>query len=115
MGRQKQNIRRKKPFNNIFQRYLTMKYLLLVVIATTALTVHSAPAEIQEDFDEDFADAIEEPVKRNSELLNSLLALPGGIHRSGKRNSELLNSLLALPGGIHIWKEKFRALEFTLG
>ena len=28
-------------------RYLTMKYLLLVVIATTALTVHAAPAEIQ--------------------------------------------------------------------
>merc|ERR1711894_132989 len=100
MGRQKKNIRRKKSFNNIFQRYLTMKYLLLVVIATTALTVHAAPAEIQEDFDEDFAE-VEEPVKRNSELLNSLLALPGGIHRSGKRNSELLNSLLALPGGIH--------------
>merc|ERR1711894_866820 len=98
MGRQKKNIRRKKSFNNIFQRYLTMKYLLLVVIATAALTVHAAPAEIQEDFDEDFE--IEEPVKRNSELLNSLLALPGGIHRSGKRNSELLNSLLALPGGI---------------
>merc|ERR1712110_1010012 len=77
----------------------TMKYLLLAVVGTLVFSVHAAPAEIQED--DDIEDMVESPDKRNSELLNSLLALPGGIHRSGKRNSELLNSLLALPGGIH--------------
>ena len=34
--------------------------------------------------DDDIDEMVEGPEKRNSELLNSLLALPGGIHRSGK-------------------------------
>merc|ERR1711899_416961 len=76
-------------------RWATMKYFLLLVIATVAF---AAPAE--QDIDEEF-DEFEGPEKRNSELLNSLLAVPGGIHRAGKHNSELLTSLLAVPGGIH--------------
>ena len=39
---------------------------------------------LQQEIDEDFVDEVEEVEKRNSELLNSLLAVPGGIHRAGK-------------------------------
>ena len=52
-----------------------MKCLLLVVIAAAALSVRAEDTEFEDDL---------EVNKRNSELLNSLLALPGGIHRSGK-------------------------------
>merc|ERR1711936_1161628 len=100
MGGQRQNIRGRIQFDKYNPlRQPTMKYLLLAVVGTLVFSVRAAPAEIQEDDDD--VDMVESPDKRNSELLNSLLALPGGIHRSGKRNSELLNSLLALPGGIH--------------
>merc|ERR1711944_290275 len=92
----------------VTKRWATMKYFLLLVIATVAF---AAPAE--QDFDEDFE--LEEVEKRNSELLNSLLAVPGGIHRAGKRNSELLNSLLAVPGGIHRAGKQLRTFEFTFG
>merc|ERR1712184_99136 len=97
MGAEAQNTQKEKVHHYLAtKRCAIMKYLLLLVIATVAF---AAPAE--QEIDEDLVNIVEAPEKRNSELLNSLLALPGGIHRSGKRNSELLNSLLALPGGNH--------------
>lgn len=87
-----------------------MKTLLLVVVLSVVFAVKSQPlgaAQLDALFsDPAFTAAFREAAathmtKRNSELLNSMLALPMNIHRSGKRNSELLNSLMALDTNIH--------------
>ena len=53
-----------------------------VTLQSNLIFAELVPAFFQEDDDD--VDMLESPDKRNSELLNSLLALPGGIHRSGK-------------------------------
>ena len=56
--------------------------LYFVTLQSNLIFIELVPAFFQED--DDIEDMVESPDKRNSELLNSLLALPGGIHRSGK-------------------------------